>query len=118
MRATTNETLDQVEVRFADGASCCVILASGGYPGKYESGKVISGLEAAAETASVYHAGTKLNENGEIVTAGGRVLAVTAVAEDLPKAIKASYAAADKISFEKLHRRSDIGARAMKAFEA
>lgn len=118
MRATTNETLDQVDVKFADAASCCVILASGGYPVKYESGKVISGLEAAAEMACVYHAGTKLNENGEIVTAGGRVLAVTAVAETLPEAIKASYAAADKISFEKLHRRSDIGARALKAFEA
>ena len=107
-----------MEVKFADAASCCVILASGGYPVKYESGKVISGLEAAAETACVYHAGTKLTEKGEIVTAGGRVLAVTAVAENLPEAIKASYAAADKISFEKLHRRSDIGARAMKAFEA
>jgi len=118
MRATTNETLDQVEVKFADKASCCVILASGGYPVKYESGKVISGLDAAAETASVYHAGTKLTENGEIVTAGGRVLAVTAVAENLPEAIKASYAASDKIGFEKMHRRSDIGARALKAFEA
>ena len=116
MRATTDETLDQVEVKFADGASCCVVLASGGYPVKYESGKVITGLEKAEETACVYHAGTKLGENGEILTAGGRVLGVTAVADDLAKAIEKAYAAADHIHFDKLHRRSDIGARALKAF--
>ncbi|MDD6142441.1 MAG: phosphoribosylamine--glycine ligase [bacterium] len=117
MRATTDETLDQVEVKFAPGASCCVVLASGGYPVKYESGKVITGLEKAEETACVYHAGTKLGENGEILTAGGRVLGVTAVADDLPRAIEKAYGAADHIRFEKLHRRSDIGAKALKAFE-
>ena len=117
MRATTDETLDQLEVKFADAASCCVILASGGYPVKYESGKVISGLEKAGETACVYHAGTKLNDNGEIVTAGGRVLAVTAVAQDLPAAIRKAYAASDNIHFDKLHRRSDIGARALEALK-
>ena len=118
MRATTSETLDQVEVAFSSGASCCVILASGGYPQKYETGKVISGLDEAAQTACVYHAGTRRSENGDIVTAGGRVLAVTAVAGSLPQAIEASYAAAGKISFDQLHRRSDIGARAMKAYQA
>ena len=117
MRATTNGTLDQVEVKFSEGASCCVILASGGYPVKYESGKVISGLEKAGETACVYHAGTKLADNGEIVTAGGRVLAVTAVAQDLPAAIRKAYAASDNIHFDKLHRRSDIGARALEALK-
>ena len=116
MRATTDETLDQVEVKFAPGASCCVVLASGGYPVKYESGKVITGLEKAEETACVYHAGTKLGENGEILTAGGRVLGVTAVADDLPRAIEKAYGAADHIRFDKLHRRSDIGAKALKAF--
>ena len=84
---------------------------------KNDSGKVISGLDKAAETACVYHAGTRLTENGEIVTAGGRVLAVTAVADTLPNAIKASYAASDNIQFEKLHRRSDIGARALEALK-
>ncbi|MDD6040381.1 MAG: phosphoribosylamine--glycine ligase [Clostridia bacterium] len=118
MRATTSETLDQVEVAFSSGASCCVILASGGYPQKYETGKVISGLNEAAQTACVYHAGTRRSENGDIITAGGRVLAVTAVAGSLPQAIEASYAAAGKISFDQLHRRSDIGARAMKAYQA
>ena len=116
MRATTDETLDQVEVKFSAGASCCVVLASGGYPVKYESGKLISGLCEAEKTACVYHAGTKLGENGEILTAGGRVLGVTAVADDLPKAIEKAYAAADCITFDKLHRRSDIGAKALKAF--
>jgi len=117
MRATTDETLDQAEVKFSDGASCCVVLASGGYPVKYESGKPISGLSEAEQTACVYHAGTKLGDNGEILTAGGRVLGVTAVADDLPKAIEKAYAAADCIHFDKLHRRSDIGARALKAFQ-
>ena len=116
MRATTDETLDQVEVKFSAGASCCVVLASGGYPVKYESGKLISGLCEAEKTACVYHAGTKLGENGEILTAGGRVLGVTAVADDLPKAIEKAYAAANCITFDKLHRRSDIGAKALKAF--
>ena len=117
MRATTNGTLDQVDVTFADEASCCVILASGGYPQKYETGKPINGLEKAGETACIYHAGTRLGENGEILTSGGRVLAVTAVAQNLPAAIQKSYAAADHISFEKLHRRSDIGARALEALK-
>ena len=117
MRATTDETLENVDVKFADAASCCVILASGGYPQKYETGKPISGLDKAGETACVYHAGTKLGENGEILTSGGRVLAVSAVAEDLPAAIRKAYAASDNITFDKLHRRSDIGARALKALK-
>ena len=65
----------------------------------------------------MYHAGTKLGENNEILTSGGRVLGVTAVADDLPAAIEKAYAAADLISFEKLHRRSDIGARALEALK-
>ena len=116
MRATTDETLDRVEVKFSRGASCCVVLASGGYPEKYETGKAISGLEEAGRTACVYHAGTKL-ENGEILTSGGRVLGVTAVADDLPSAIDKAYAAADCIHFDRLHRRSDIGARALEALK-
>ena len=117
MRATTNETLDQVEVKFSDGASCCVVLASGGYPEKYETDKPISGLDDAEKTACVYHAGTKLGAEGEILTSGGRVLGVTAVADDLPAAIRKAYAASDCIHFDKLHRRSDIGARALEALK-
>ena len=115
MRATTEGTLAQVDVRFRDGASCCVVLASGGYPEKYETGKPIAGLAEAEKTARVYHAGTRALEDGTLVTSGGRVLGVTAVADDLPAAIRLAYEAADHIHFDGLHRRSDIGARALKA---
>ena len=73
--------------------------------------------QLAGSRATVYHAGTK-QEGGALVTAGGRVLGVTAVADDLPAALAKAYAAADKIHFDKLHRRSDIGGRALKALEA
>ena len=115
MRATTEGTLSQADVRFRDGASCCVVLASGGYPEKYETGKPISGIPEAEKSAYVYHAGTKMLEDGTLVTSGGRVLGVTAVADDLPKAIRLAYEAADHIRFDGLHRREDIGARALKA---
>lgn len=115
MRATTEGTLDQADVRFSNQASCCVVLASGGYPQKYETGKRISGLEKAEETACVYHAGARIDAEGNLCTAGGRVLGVTAVADGLRDAISKAYAAADAISFENLHRRGDIGARALEA---
>ena len=115
MRATTEGTLAQADVCFRDGASCCVVLASGGYPEKYETGKPISGIPEAEKSAYVYHAGTKMLEDGTLVTSGGRVLGVTAVADDLPKAIRLAYEAADHIRFDGLHRREDIGARALKA---
>lgn len=115
MRACTDGKLADVEVKFSDGASCCVVLASGGYPEKYETGKPIAGLAQAAELAYVYHAGTKPDEAGHILTAGGRVLGVTAAAPTLPQAIKQAYQAADAIAFDGLHRREDIGAGALKA---
>ena len=91
------------------------MLASGGYPGKYESGKAITGLaDAEAAGATVYHAGTKRTDAG-YVTAGGRVLGVTATGPRLTNALSHAYEAAEKISFEKLHKRSDIGLRALKA---
>ena len=120
MLATTNGTLDQTEVRFSAGAAACVILASGGYPLAYEKGKVITGLvngQLPGSDAIVYHAGTAV-QDGRLVTAGGRVLGVTATAADLPAALEKAYAAADSIHFDKLHRRSDIGARALAALKA
>ena len=117
MLATTNGTLDQTPVAFSDECACCVILASGGYPVSYKSGYPISGLNEAAAQARVYHAGTKKNENGETVTAGGRVLGVTACAPTLQEAIEKAYAAADKISFTDRHLRRDIGQRALKALQ-
>jgi len=89
------------------------VLASGGYPVKYLSGYPISGLKEAAEEAQVFHAGTKC-QGDDIVTAGGRVLGVTATAETLPAAIEKAYAAARKITFTDMHLRSDIGQRALK----
>jgi phosphoribosylamine--glycine ligase len=95
------------------GAAVSVVMASGGYPGKYRTGKVIRGLEAAAKRpdAIVFHAGTKRTDEG-IVTAGGRVLGVTGLGATLPAAIDAAYAAAGEISFEGAHYRRDIGRRA------
>lgn len=119
MLACTNGTLADTEVKFSDGAAACVILASGGYPVSYEKGKPISGLTdgqlAGEENITVYHSGTAIQEDGTLVTNGGRVLGVTATADRLTAAITQAYAAAEKISFEKLHKRTDIGFRALKA---
>ena len=117
MQATTNGTLAGVPVKWKDAYAACVVLASGGYPQTYKSGKRITGLvdgQLPGGEATVFHAGTRL-EGGELVTAGGRVLGVTAVAETLLAAVKDAYAAADHIHFEGMHKRSDIGARALHA---
>ncbi|MBR3268334.1 MAG: phosphoribosylamine--glycine ligase [Oscillospiraceae bacterium] len=116
MEAVEEQRLADLSVHWKSGACACVILASGGYPGKYETGKVIGGLneKGQVEGAAVYHAGTKL-ENGEFLTAGGRVLGVTAAAENLKAALSAAYAAAEKIRFENMHFRKDIGQRALAA---
>lgn len=112
MRAVENETLADVDVEFSDQSACCVMLASGGYPENYEKGKVIE-LGCAPQMAEVYHSGTACNENGELVTAGGRVLGVCCVRDTLEDAIGAAYCAASQVRFEKLHMRTDIGARAL-----
>ena len=113
MRAVENETLADTPVEFSDGAACCVMLASGGYPGKYEKGKVIS-MGNADEMAQVYHSGTAKNENGDFITAGGRVLGVSCTADTLGEAIEKAYAAASEISWDGMMLRHDIGARAMR----
>ena len=111
MMAVRNQTLDRMDIRWKDQAAACIVLASGGYPGKYESGKLITGLEDAEKMgATVYHAGTKLTEAG-YVTAGGRVLGVTALGGSLKAAVDSAYAAARKIHFDGAHMRSDIGSR-------
>ena len=114
MQATVNGTLEETEVEFDTGAACCVVIASGGYPVSYKSGYPISGLDEAGENALVIHAGTKL-EDGQIVTAGGRVLGVVGKCRCLPGAIDKAYAAAKKIHFTDMHMRSDIGQRGMAA---
>ena len=91
-------------------------MASGGYPKKYVTGLPISGLDKNGQTAScfVYHAGTKLDDE-TFLTAGGRVLGVTATAETLPEALETAYAGVKTISFQDAHYRKDIGQRALKA---
>lgn len=118
MEATAAGRLAEVDIRWKPGSACCVILASGGYPKAYKKGLPISGLEENGQLpgvpAEVFHAGTKL-ESGRYYTNGGRVLGVTATASSLEEAVSRAYAAADRISFEGLHRRGDIGARALSA---
>ena len=114
MQSTVNGTLADTPVVFDEGAACCVVLASGGYPVSYRSGYPISGLEEAEKTATVFHAGTKLVD-GQIVTSGGRVLGVTATAPTLREAVDRAYGAAEKITFTDRHMRHDIGQRALKA---
>lgn len=109
-KAVRDERLADVKVEFSDGAAACVILASGGYPQKYQTGFEIHGLDAMGQApgVTVYHAGTRL-EDGKFLTSGGRVLGVTAVGSDLSEALARSYATAEKIVFEGVHYRKDIG---------
>ncbi|WP_456419046.1 phosphoribosylglycinamide synthetase C domain-containing protein, partial [Thermovibrio sp.] len=103
------------ELKWKPETSICVVLASKGYPGKYEKGKVITGIEEAEKipTVVVFHAGTKI-ENGKLVTNGGRVLNVTALGKDIFEARERVYRAVEKIYFEGMHYRKDIGLKAIK----
>jgi len=112
MQATTNATLAETEVKFADKYACCVILASKGYPVHYEKGFPITMTpEAAAHT---YVAGAKL-QDGKLVTSGGRVTGTTVVADSLEEAIREAYRLSDGVRFENVYRRCDIGQRALQA---
>ncbi|MCR4807772.1 MAG: phosphoribosylamine--glycine ligase [Lachnospiraceae bacterium] len=110
MEACIDGTLDKIELDFADNAAVCVVLASKGYPVKYDKGFKISGLEKFKDKDSyfVFHAGTK-NDGGKVVTNGGRVLGVTALGDDLKQARKNAYEAAGWIDFDNKYCRSDIG---------
>ncbi len=115
MQACIDGKLAREKIAWSRKACTCVVIASGGYPGKYEKGKAISGLEKAAKLKDtiVFHAGTKI-EGKKIVTDGGRVLGVTALGEDIRESIKNTYKAVRKIHFVKMHYRTDIGKRALK----
>ena len=117
--ACIDGTLDQIDLEFEDNAAVCVVLASAGYPEHYEKGFEIRGLENFKDRDGyyVFHAGSKFDEQGRVVTNGGRVLGVTATANTLPDALKKAYAATENIHFDKLHKRSDIGARALAAMQ-
>ena len=114
MMVTANGTLGEVDVRFSDGAACCVIVASKGYPVKYESGFPMLLPPDTAEEF-IYVAGAKQAEDGTLLSAGGRVLGVTAVRKTLDEAVKAAYTMTEKVSFENGFYRHDIGAKALAA---
>lgn len=109
--AITEGKLNQLEVRWKKESSLCVVLASEGYPGKYKKGLSIKGLEKVKtlKDVIVFHAGTKFNEEGEIVTNGGRVLCVTALGADIAEARQKAYKAVELIEFEGMQYRRDIG---------
>ncbi len=115
MLATISGGLDNVDLEWLPQASVCVVMASGGYPGQYDNGKEIKGLDSLKnqEGISVFHAGTK-SENGKIVTNGGRVLNVVACGGDIKEAQKKVYEAVSKISFDGAHYRRDIADKAIK----
>lgn len=110
LRAVREERLAAADIAWRDGAAACVVLASGGYPKKYQTGFPITGLDADGGCAGaiVYHAGTKW-QDGQYRTAGGRVLGVTGLGDTLEEAIRRAYAAAEDIRFENRHYRTDIG---------
>jgi len=115
MEASIDGRTSDGDFRWSDDAAVCVVMASGGYPGSYESGKKMTGLDEAnkVEGVKVFHAGTS-SPDGEFYTAGGRVLGVTARAADLQTAVDRAYEACGKIEFEGAHYRKDIAARALK----
>ncbi|MCX6799287.1 MAG: phosphoribosylamine--glycine ligase [Candidatus Diapherotrites archaeon] len=114
LQACIGGTLAEHKVKWSKKACTCVVMASGGYPGSYEKGKEIFGLEKAAKLRDsvVFHAGTRL-ENGKVVSSGGRVLGVTALGKAIGESIANAYKAVALISFEKMHFRKDIGQKAL-----
>ncbi len=114
LEACIDGTLEEIELKWRREAAACVVMASGGYPNPYETGEVIMGLKRAnaLEGVTVFHAGTK-RRDGEIVTDGGRVLGVTALASNLKAAIDQAYRGVAEIHFDRAHFRRDIGYRAL-----
>ncbi len=116
MMATADEKLSETEVKFADKSACCVVMASNGYPQSYETGFPMTIPEKLPHNAEVFVAGAKL-EDGKLLTAGGRVLGVTAVADDLKTAVDYAYDAVKEVKFQNARCRSDIGQRALAALK-
>ena len=114
MQAVSNGTLGDINVEFSEGSACCVVMASNGYPGKYETGFEIK--VSPDINASVYIAGAKL-EGNKLVTGGGRVLGVAATAESLEKAVEKAYKEVENVSFENAFYRKDIGQKALAALK-
>jgi len=112
MEALIAGELNKVDLRWHAGASVCVVLASGGYPGPYGKGEVITGLADLPENVVAFHAGTAL-KNGQVVTAGGRVLGITARAGGISEAIELAYRGVSQVKFKGMHYRKDIGKKAI-----
>lgn len=115
--ATQNGNLSETHVQFSDGAACCVIMASSGYPEKYEKGFEISLPSPVPENVNIYSAGTKL-ENNKLLTNGGRVLGVSAVADSLDFAVDKAYRTVRQVSFENAFYRKDIGLKALNSLQS
>lgn len=116
--AIYNGTLKDVDIKWKDEACACVIMASGGYPQEYQTGIEINGLDDKGQVdgAFVYHAGSKLSD-GKLVTSGGRVLGVTSTGNGIAKAIENAYKAVERITFDNMHIRHDIGKKALDALD-
>lgn len=114
LQACVDGRLEQVDIKWRCGFAVTIVLASGGYPGEYQKGLPISGLKSAAELPGIelFHAGTSIKD-GDVVTAGGRVLNVTATGDTLKQALDRAYAAVGRIKFDGMYFRSDIGAKAL-----
>ncbi len=115
MKATIDGTLSEVNISWKDETSLCVVISAKGYPGSYEKGKIISGLDSfkGLEDTVVFHSGTATNNKGELITSGGRVLGVTALGSDIRSAKDNAYRAVEKIHFDGMHVRKDIGDKAI-----
>jgi phosphoribosylamine--glycine ligase len=115
LEAVVDGTLEDQDIRWREDAAACVVMASAGYPGAYEKGKVITGLDAAGRRPGtvVFHAGTARGRGGDVVTAGGRVLGVASLGADIGAAVKNAYAAVGDIAFEGRQYRTDIGRKAL-----
>lgn len=116
MKATIDGTLSEVNISWKDETSLCVVISAKGYPGSYEKGKIISGLDSfkGLEDTVVFHSGTATNNKGELITSGGRVLGVTALGSDIRSAKDNAYRAVEKIHFDGMHVRKDIGDKGIK----
>lgn len=117
--AIYNHELEKVDIKWHDGSCACVVMASGGYPESYKKGIEMNGFDDKGQIKDcfVYHAGTKLSDDGKFLTNGGRVIGVTAKGETLQKALDNAYDGVSRISFDGVHYRKDIGQRALKALE-
>ena len=115
MDACIDNKLDDMELLWDENPSVCIVMASGGYPNSYDKGKQITGISKANESEDVFvfHAGTSLDDDNNLITSGGRVLGVTALGKNIKEAVDTAYNAVSKIDFEKAYFRKDIAKRAL-----